>query len=229
MPQDRFDDRDLALLVAGHLDLDPDNVRLRRSPTGKFNDTYFVDGGPVPLVLRIAPPEDRSRMLFYEHRMMRQEPGLHALLKERTDVPMAAILAHDFGRTEIDRDYLLMERLPGTPIAHLGGLTQDAFDDILSQVGRCLRQVHEITGDRHGYVGDHRPMEPQSDWHSAFHVMWHELLDDIEHAAATIPTRRPACGVSWTDTPRSSTVRCPPRCCTWTCGPRTSWPTSGAG
>ena len=75
----------------------------------------------MPLVLRIAPPDDRSRMLFYEHRMMRQEPGLHALLRERTDVPVPAILAHDFGHAEIDRDYLLMERLPGTPISAPSG------------------------------------------------------------------------------------------------------------
>jgi aminoglycoside phosphotransferase (APT) family kinase protein len=106
VPKVRFDDRVLALLVARHFDLDPDGVRLRRSPTGKFNETYFVEGGPVPLVLRVAPPDDRSRMLFYEHRMMRQEPALHALLRDRTDVLVPAILAHDFGRTEIDRDYL---------------------------------------------------------------------------------------------------------------------------
>ncbi len=119
--------------------------------------------------------------------MMRQEPGLHALLKERTDVPVPAILAHDFGHTEINRDYLLMEQLPGTPIAHLGCLTQDAFNDILRQIGQCLRQVHEITGDRYGYAGDHRPMEPQPDWSSAFHVMWHKLLDDIVRCEGYTP------------------------------------------
>jgi hypothetical protein len=98
-----------------------------------------------------------------------------------------AILAHDFSRTEIDRDNLLMERLPGTPISHLRGLTQDAFDDILRQVGRCLRQIHEIMGGRYGYVGEHRPMEPQADWPSAFQVMWHKLLDDIEHCGGYSP------------------------------------------
>jgi aminoglycoside phosphotransferase (APT) family kinase protein len=180
VPQDRIEDRVLARLVTRHLGRGPEGIRPVRIPTGEFNTSYAVEGGPVPLVLRIAPPDDRPRMLFYEHRMMRQEPGLHVLLRERTDVPVPAILAHDFRRTEIDRDWLLMERRPGTPISHLGGLTQDAVDDILRQVGRCLRQVHEITGDRHGYVGDHRPMDPQPDWPSAFHLMWHKLLDDIE-------------------------------------------------
>jgi aminoglycoside phosphotransferase (APT) family kinase protein len=180
MPQDHSDERALALLIAGHLDVNAERLTLRRSPTGKFNETYFVEGGPVPLVLRVAPPDDRSRMLFYEHRMMRQEPGLHALIRGRTDVPVPAVLAQDFGHARIDRDYVLMERLPGTPVSHLGGITRHAFDEILRQVGRCLRQVHGIRGDHYGYVGEHRPMKPQADWPSAFHVMWHRLLDDLE-------------------------------------------------
>jgi aminoglycoside phosphotransferase (APT) family kinase protein len=180
VPQDDLPDPHLASLVARHLDVDPQGLRVRRCPTGKFNETFFVEGGPAPLVLRIAPPEDRSRVLFYEHCMMRQEPALHALLRERTDVPVPAILAHDFSHTEIDRDYLLMERLPGTPISDHPGQTRHATEDLFRKVGRCLRQVHSITGDRHGYLGDHRPMEPQGDWASAFAVMWHKLLDDIE-------------------------------------------------
>jgi aminoglycoside phosphotransferase (APT) family kinase protein len=175
----------LARLVARHLGTDLAGLRLGRYPTGKFYDTYFVEGGPVPLVLRVAPSDDRSRMLFYEHRMMRQEPALHALLRGRTGVP--EILDHDFTHAGIDRDYLLMERLPGTPISHIQGLTQDAFEDLLRQVGRCLRQVHSITGDRYGYVGEHRPMEPQPNWPSAFHVMWNGLLDDIERCGGYTP------------------------------------------
>jgi aminoglycoside phosphotransferase (APT) family kinase protein len=180
MTKDEFHESRLANPVARHLDVEPSSLRLRRCSTGKFNTTYFVEGGPVPLVLRIAPPEDRAQMLFYEHRMMRQEPALHALLRERTAVPVPAIVAHDFRREEIDRDYLLMERMPGTPISGAGVLNRRAFDDLLGAVGRSLRQVHGLTGDRHGYAGAHRPMEPQPDWPGAFAVMWHSLLEDIE-------------------------------------------------
>src|SRR5262249_16838271 len=105
---DEFPQVVLTALVARHVDAAPAGLAVRRCPTGKFNATYFVEGGPVPLVLRIAPPDDRSRVLFYEHRMMRQEPALHTLLRERTDVPVPSILAHDFGDAEIERDYLLM-------------------------------------------------------------------------------------------------------------------------
>ncbi len=180
MPQLALEAQTLARLAARHIGVDPEVVRLGLIPTGKFNTSYLVEGGPVPLVLRIAPPDDRLRMLFYEHRMMRQEPGIHTLLRDQTDVPVPAIIAHDFGHTEIDRDYLLIERLPGAPLSQLRGLGPDRFDDLLRDVGRCLRQVHAISGDRYGYVGDHCPMEPQADWPSAFRIMWHNLLDDIE-------------------------------------------------
>jgi hypothetical protein len=84
MSEDRLSSCSIAGLLAHHLDVDPEGLTIRRIPTGKFNTSYAVEGGPAPLVLRIAPPDDRSRMLFYEHRMMRQEPGLHSLLREKT-------------------------------------------------------------------------------------------------------------------------------------------------
>ena len=82
MPQGASSEPLLSRLVARAIGADPESLHFRPCPTGKFNTTCFVEGGPTPLVLRIAPPDDRSRMLFYEHRMMRQEPALHALLRE---------------------------------------------------------------------------------------------------------------------------------------------------
>lgn len=177
----------LAEVVAGHLGVAPADLQLRRSTTGKFNTTYFIEGGPEPLVLRVAPTDDPSQMLFYEYRMMRQEPELHALLRARTDVPVPAILVADFSRERLDRDYLLMEQMLGVPLSEAAGLSVKAAEDILREVGRSLRQVHAITGDRYGYAGAHRPMEPQSDWPSAFEIMWHRLLDDIERCRGYAP------------------------------------------
>jgi aminoglycoside phosphotransferase (APT) family kinase protein len=158
----------------------PERLTLTHCRTGKFNTSYFVDGAAQPLVLRIAPRPDRAQVLFYEHGMMRQEPDLHALLRARTSVPVPAIVAHDFSGRAIDRDFLVMERMPGMPISRLGSRAPHACDDVLRKLGRSLRQVHGLTGDRYGYVGAHRPMEPQADWATAFATMWHLLLDDIE-------------------------------------------------
>jgi aminoglycoside phosphotransferase (APT) family kinase protein len=185
--QDAPDATTLIGLVGRRLGVPPGDIRLRRIPTGKFNTSYLVYGGAVPLVLRIAPPDDRSQVLFYEHQMMRQEPTVHALLRERTDVPVPAILASDFSHCEIDRDYLLMQRMPGTPLSGQVGPTSATLGDTLREVGYCLRQAHALTGDRHGYVGEHRPMQPQPDWASAFQIMWHSLLDDVERCGGYSP------------------------------------------
>ena len=187
VPQDAPSDRTPVGPIARPLDLDPDGLGVRRCPTGKSNTTSFIEGGAVPLVLRSAPPDDRDRVLFYEHRRMRPEPAMHALLRERTVVPVPAILAHDFDHSEIGRNSLLMERLPGRPISDLLGLTQDTFENILREGGRCLWQAHALTGDRSGYVGDHRPREPQADGPSAFRVMGHALLDDLERCGGDTP------------------------------------------
>jgi hypothetical protein len=69
----------------------------------RFNTTWFVAGGRRPLVLRVAPPDNPAQVLFYEYRMMRQEPGLHALLRERTSVPVPEVMTLDTSHRHIDR------------------------------------------------------------------------------------------------------------------------------
>lgn len=159
---------------------EPAALAIRRCATGKYNSTWFVDGAARPLVLRVAPPDDPALHLFYEYRMMRREPALHALLRARTDVPVPEVLAHAALHPGLGRDCLLMERLPGTPLSDHGGLDARAIAGIYREVGHCLRQVHEITGEGYGYPGPGAPMALQKDWPSAFALMWHRLLDDIE-------------------------------------------------
>ncbi|MFP4500221.1 MAG: phosphotransferase family protein [Candidatus Hydrogenedentota bacterium] len=144
-------------------------------PTGKFNDSFYVDAGGEQLVLRIAPPDD-AVFCFYERRMMRQEPGLHNLLHARTTAPVPRILAFDDSRDIIDRDFLLMKRMPGVPLTECAGADINA---ILREAGACLAQVHALTADAYGYLGEHAPMEPQPSWAEAFAVMWQLLAEDV--------------------------------------------------
>ncbi|MBN1866762.1 aminoglycoside phosphotransferase family protein [Candidatus Sumerlaeota bacterium] len=152
-------------------------MRLTPIRTGKFNDSYYVDVAGESLVLRVAPPDD-TVFVFYERAMMRQEPAIHRLLIERTDVPVARIDGFDDTRETIDRDFLVMERLAGTPLSEASGPVNT--EKILYDVGRCLRQVHAITADAgYGYLGEHKPMEPQPTWLDAFRVMWGKMIDDV--------------------------------------------------
>jgi aminoglycoside phosphotransferase (APT) family kinase protein len=179
---ERFAAELLSQLVAAHLPVDPDQLSFEAIPTGKHNTSYYVGGAGADLVLRISPPDDAG-FLFYERKMMAQEPQLHALLRAETAVPVAEILAYDDarqsgGRSLLDRDYLLMERLPGRPLTE-ARLTARQREGVLEQVGGYLAQMHALVADRYGYLGAHRPMVPQPTWVEAFAVMWNKLLDDV--------------------------------------------------
>ncbi len=155
----------------------PGNGQLQFAPipTGKFNISHFVRADDAEFVLRIAPPRD-AVFVFYERDMMRQEPGIHRLLLEKTSVPVAPIVGHDDSGEIIDRDYLLMKRLPGRPLCDAPGVDPDS---VLRQVGECLAEAHRITADRYGYLGEHKPMPPQATWCEAFAVMWRKLIEDV--------------------------------------------------
>ncbi len=143
--------------------------------TGKFNTSFFMATHEAEYVLRVAPDPDDA-FVFYERHMMKQEPQLHRILRERTDVPVARIDMFDESREVIPRDFLLMQRLPGEPVS---GAVRSDPDRVLYQVGKALAQVHAITDTRYGYLGAHRPMQPQSTWVAAFDIMWNKMIDDI--------------------------------------------------
>lgn len=164
-------------LVCKHLKASPDSPSVRRVPTGKFNDTFDVGLGERHVIVRIAPP-DETVFCFYERRMMRQEPAIHAMLLERTDVPVPRILAADFTREMIDRDFLIMDKVPGRPLTE-ARVTASQQASILRATGRYLRQAHDLTAETYGYIGEHHPMEPAATWPAAFEVMWNRLIDDV--------------------------------------------------
>jgi len=153
-------------------------ARVKGCRTGKFNSTFFVerDDGE-DLVVRIAPPEGRG-VLFYERNMMAQEPELHRLLLERTAIPVPRILAYDTSRMVLDRDFLIMERMPGMALTEAVLPEGEGVSGVFRQVGSYLAQAHAMKADAYGYLGAHRCMEPQRTWWRAFRMMWGKLIDD---------------------------------------------------
>ena len=152
-----------------------DAVSFEPITTGKFNTSYFIHAGGREMVLRIAPPRG-AVFLFYEKDMMRQEPVIHRHLLEKTSIPVARILAFDDSLSIIDRDYMLMDRLPGAPLTDVPSAD---FNTVLRQIGQYLAQAHALKADNCGYLGAHHPMEPQNAWVDAFGIMWNRLIDDI--------------------------------------------------
>jgi len=166
-----------AELVTAHLGQAEWSVR--PFGAGKFSQVFSVDGPDGRYVLRIAP-RDSVLQLFYEYRMMRQEPAIHERLMAETSVPVPPILAQDFTRRRIDRDYLIMPRLPGRPLSR-AKLSHQTRDRALRRWGRYVAEIHTVTDplNRFGYLGEHRCMEPQRTWADAFAVMYRKELDDI--------------------------------------------------
>ena len=170
-------------LVATHLDVGWATLQLVPITTGKHNSSFWVVAEQNRWVLRVAPP-DSTGLLFYEKRMMRQEPFLHDLMCSRTTIPVPEIIAADFSRIQIDRDYILMTALPGVPLSD-ACLNSDQQQQVLYQVGIHLHQLHQLTAanclgiESYGYIGSHHPMQPQPTWAEAFCVMWNLLLDDV--------------------------------------------------
>ncbi|MBD3240482.1 MAG: phosphotransferase [Chitinivibrionales bacterium] len=159
----------------------------RRVTTGKFNDTFVCEVAPGAgavdgagrVVVRVAPPDDAG-FLFYERGMMAQEPGLHRLLREKTSVPVPRVYIYDSTRVAVDRDFLVMEYINGVALSD-AGVSAGVRADVARQVGSFLREVHEkCRSESYGYLGEHRCMEPQRNWVSAFAVMWDKLIADIE-------------------------------------------------
>ncbi len=153
--------------------------RIAAFGAGKFSSVFSVDSPSGQYVLRVAPP-DSVRQLFYEYRMMRQEPGIHARLGSETNVPVPEIIAHDFSREMIDRDYLLMPRLPGLPLSD-ATLSPTARRRALREWGGYVAKIHTLTdpGNRFGYLGEHGCMERQPTWAQAFALMYRKEMDDI--------------------------------------------------
>jgi aminoglycoside phosphotransferase (APT) family kinase protein len=174
LPPDR-----LRALLDRHWPLPADETRVERVPTGRHNTSLFLTHPDRRGILRIAPADDAG-FLFYEVRMMAQEPSIHQLVGEETGIPVPAVWAHDDTREILPRDLLILERLPGEPLAPPGEGDAGAFDGILRQLGRLIRDLHAVTGPQFGYLGDHHPMEPERHWFSAFETMWGHLLYDIE-------------------------------------------------
>ena len=159
--------------------LGPAERRVKRFGAGKFSEVFLVEGQGGDYVLRVAPP-DSVLQLFYERRMMRQEPAIHERLLAETSVPVPPIVACDFSRKLIDRDWLVMPMLPGEPLSR-AGLSASARQNALRQWGAFVAQVHGLTdaANRFGYLGEHRCMDPQPTWPGAFGVMFRKELDDI--------------------------------------------------
>ncbi|MHA1370159.1 MAG: phosphotransferase family protein [Promethearchaeota archaeon] len=172
--------------------------RLERIKTGLFNTSFILYfkasldvlrrhywNDDTKLVMRIAPPDDAG-FIFYERNMMWQEPAIHEVLLEKTSIPVPEIIVSDFTRQLLNRDFLIMEYLPGSPLSNVyQHLNLTKLKRVFYQTGEYIAQAHEITYPRqYGYRGRHKPCPTKDTWRDAFYVMWNYLLNDLVDCGA---------------------------------------------
>lgn len=165
-------------------------TELEKTKTGKFNQTYILHIEPEAsdftegrieqkkIVLRIAPRPEAD-FIFYEEQMMAREPEIHNEVLQKTELPVPKIYIYDNSRKIIDRDFMLMEYIPGTPLSGLS-LASDTEEEIMEKTGYYLRQLHEnCRGEQFGYLKNpHTGLEDS--WWRAFSTMWANLILDLE-------------------------------------------------
>lgn len=152
---------------------------LKKIQTGLFNTTFRVkrSDNKKDLIIRIAPDENTG-MLFYEKNMMVREPEIHEKVIAQTSLPAPNIIAYDFSKKVICKNYLIMEYMDGIPMSEIT-LEPNDQQQIFRQLGAYLRELHEsVRHKTYGYTGN-TCMQLQRSWFGAFRIMWHKLIDDI--------------------------------------------------
>lgn len=149
--------------------------------TGKFNSSYILNlpedsGYPHnKVILRIAPA-DTIGYIFYEENMMAREADIHKKVKEHTSIPVPEIYHFDNSRSIINRNFILMELIPGKPLSNTP-LSGEKNASIMRKTGEYLKELHDkCQSTTYGYPG---LMENISSWPEAFTNQWENLIDDI--------------------------------------------------
>ncbi len=152
---------------------------------GFFNAAYHLvlENGP-DCVLKIAPHPE-TRVLRYETNLMRAEVNALRRVGSATNLPVPQIIADDFTRRIINRDYFLMSHLDGIPFNKLrGSLSKEAQNAIERDTGRITRQINAIRGESFGYMGADERFD---DWRTCFDYMIQCLLADARDAGVRLP------------------------------------------
>ncbi|WP_062296989.1 phosphotransferase family protein [Demequina maris] len=148
-----------------------DELEAVLAPLGRVTDHWLLSGGTFSavqgveldgggtVVVKTSVPDardarGRSRLLGYEHDMLRSERD-HLALVAGLDVPAPSVLLEDFSRAVADVDVLVMTLVPGVP--------WDAAVDVMSpaanarafhQVGEILAALGAVHGPRFGFPAD---------------------------------------------------------------------------
>jgi fructosamine-3-kinase len=177
MPHDLdADERNGVLKTAG---VAPELVESwTRLGNATFNTAYRVRlSGGAGLVVKVAPGPGTPAMT-YEHDLLWTEAMFYRAVARTAPVPR--VVAADFSRRVVDRDFLVTSELPG-----------ESWHDrrprdrgrLRHQLGGIVARVHRCAGPRFGYPRG----APAPSWRAAFLAMVEAVLGDAERFGVTLP------------------------------------------
>ncbi|RBM18699.1 phosphotransferase family protein [Streptomyces sp. PT12] len=146
---------------------------------GWFNVAYRVrlrDGASV--ALKIAPPAG-VEVMTYERNAMRTEVAALALIRERTEVPVPAVLFHDDTHELCDADYFFMEYVDADNLGVVkDDLPRERYLACEEALGAANRALNGIPGDRFGPLLGGPPSG--TSWREVFTGLLENVLRDGE-------------------------------------------------
>lgn len=156
---------------------------------GFFATTYgveFVDGRRV--VVKIGPA-DTSRLLTYEHDLVRAEALVYGLGTDRPDLLFPQLVTTDFSRTAVNGDVVVASHLDGLPWDR-AGFDSPAADPRARRaqrdLGALMARLHTVTGARFGYPMSETGLVGAT-WPEAFGRIVDALLDDARRWDVDVP------------------------------------------
>ncbi|SEJ45557.1 phosphotransferase family protein [Demequina mangrovi] len=142
------------------------------APLGRVSDSWLLSGGTFSavqgveldggetVVVKTSVPEardarGRSRLLGYEHDMLRAERDHLRLVAPLDAVPAPRVLHEDFSRAVADVDVLVMTLVPGMPWDDATDvMTPESNARAHHQVGKILAVLGGVIGERFGLPAD---------------------------------------------------------------------------
>jgi aminoglycoside phosphotransferase (APT) family kinase protein len=137
---------------------------------GEFTVCYATDD----VVLKVWP-EAGTPLLAHEEGLVHAEIDVCRRAPE-AGFPAPGLVHVDTSRRLVDRDWIVMTRLPG--------VSGEAVD-VDHELGAALARLHGVTGDAFGYAG--RPALQDGTWRGALARMLDALLDDAARFDVSLP------------------------------------------
>jgi aminoglycoside phosphotransferase (APT) family kinase protein len=144
---------------------------LQGGEMGAVYELKLVEDQPS-LVLKVYPQEFQWKM--------QKEVAVIARLDGRLTVPIPRILLADDSKSLLDLNFVVMNKLEGEILLALeDSLTKAEVLSAYTQMGRLLREFHQIGMEAFGYIGPHGLWTPQSTNHAYVTTRFESKLEEF--------------------------------------------------